>query len=321
MFTFGAGMYGQLGHGQIGHEYLPRKIPDLMGSQVTQIACGRCHTLVYIASNKRLYSFGLGGNGQLGIGNCSNQTSPNYVQVELANVKNNLEVKNESKHSQLALFLISAGGDQSFIAYNQSKDNIKPQDFRYTPLSHSILTMNVIENLPFSITDLKTILSSPSCLNASFLHSIDHYNTSNRHPGTDLSKVISAKSLLLNNNDLVLSQLNKLYNELPESPPSIEALRLYITTPFLLQRLDSQMMLFAYAQSINRLKKEAAGRVLDYWFASIGHEYFISLISAYKSVVVNVINMKVVTVESEVVYRHNLLKACMVFLQKLHRVR
>ncbi len=89
MFTFGAGMYGQLGHGQLGHEYLPRKIPDLMGSEVTQITCGRCHTLVYLSSNKRLYSFGLGGNGQLGIGTNTNKTSPTLVYTELSNVKNN----------------------------------------------------------------------------------------------------------------------------------------------------------------------------------------------------------------------------------------
>ncbi len=70
VFTFGAGMYGQLGHNSTSHEYLPRKVPDLMGSEVTQIACGRCHVLVYLSSN-RLYSFGLGGNGQLGIGSAN----------------------------------------------------------------------------------------------------------------------------------------------------------------------------------------------------------------------------------------------------------
>lgn len=37
-------------------------------------------------------------------------------------------------------------------------------------------------------------------------------------------------------------------------------------------------LLFAYAQSINKLKKEAAGRVLDYWFAWTGVEFFKKLI-------------------------------------------
>lgn len=41
MFTCGAGMYGQLGHGGFTNEVLPKKVVELMGSVVTQICCGR----------------------------------------------------------------------------------------------------------------------------------------------------------------------------------------------------------------------------------------------------------------------------------------
>lgn len=41
LFTFGSGSYGQLGHGSKTHEMLPRRVMELMGSDVTQIACGR----------------------------------------------------------------------------------------------------------------------------------------------------------------------------------------------------------------------------------------------------------------------------------------
>jgi E3 ubiquitin-protein ligase HERC4 len=34
-------MYGQLGHGSMSNEFLPRKILELMGSTVTQVSCGR----------------------------------------------------------------------------------------------------------------------------------------------------------------------------------------------------------------------------------------------------------------------------------------
>ena len=125
VFTFGAGMYGQLGHNSTSHEYLPRKVPDLMGSEVTQIACGRCHTLVYLSSN-RFYSFGLGGNGQLGSGAANlNKLMPSPVKVSLSNVKNLIPLNNssnstslsysKSEKSELCLYSISAGGDQSFI--------------------------------------------------------------------------------------------------------------------------------------------------------------------------------------------------------------
>ena len=38
------------------------------------------------------------------------------------------------------------------------------------------------------------------------------------------------------------------------------------------------MLFNAYAQSINRLKKESAARVLDYWFAWTGVDFFKLLI-------------------------------------------
>jgi len=41
VFTFGAGMYGQLGHNSTQSESLPRKVFELMGSEVTMLACGR----------------------------------------------------------------------------------------------------------------------------------------------------------------------------------------------------------------------------------------------------------------------------------------
>jgi E3 ubiquitin-protein ligase HERC4 len=81
-------MYGQLGHNTTTHEYLPRKVLDLMGSEVTQISCGRCHMLVYVVSSQRLYSFGLAGNGQLGLGaNTLNKSCPTLVKTDLSNTK------------------------------------------------------------------------------------------------------------------------------------------------------------------------------------------------------------------------------------------
>lgn len=41
VFTCGAGMYGQLGHGSFSNEIVPRKVIELMGSTVTQVTCGR----------------------------------------------------------------------------------------------------------------------------------------------------------------------------------------------------------------------------------------------------------------------------------------
>ena len=50
VFTFGAGNYGQLGHNTKQNEVLPKKVFELMGSPVTQIACGRLATGFYSCS-------------------------------------------------------------------------------------------------------------------------------------------------------------------------------------------------------------------------------------------------------------------------------
>ncbi|KAG0414101.1 hypothetical protein HPB47_008741, partial [Ixodes persulcatus] len=76
VFTFGNGTYGQLGHGVKSNEILPRRVSELMGSVITQLACGRCHTLVYGPRVGRVYAFGLGGAGQLGQGSLTSTTLP-----------------------------------------------------------------------------------------------------------------------------------------------------------------------------------------------------------------------------------------------------
>ncbi|KAG2465529.1 HERC3 ligase, partial [Polypterus senegalus] len=40
LFTFGAGSHGQLGHDSTSDEILPRRVIELMGSEVSQVACG-----------------------------------------------------------------------------------------------------------------------------------------------------------------------------------------------------------------------------------------------------------------------------------------
>uniref|UniRef100_A0A671RAQ3 Probable E3 ubiquitin-protein ligase HERC4 n=1 Tax=Sinocyclocheilus anshuiensis TaxID=1608454 RepID=A0A671RAQ3_9TELE len=80
VFTFGAGGYGQLGHNTTNHEVNPRKVFELMGNVVAQIACGRQHTLAFIPSSGKIDSFGLGGNGQLGTRSTYNRISPAPVK-------------------------------------------------------------------------------------------------------------------------------------------------------------------------------------------------------------------------------------------------
>lgn len=50
-----------------------------MGSKVTQIACGRAHTLAVVACKGAVYVFGSGAHGQLGLGHLEDKLLPTKV--------------------------------------------------------------------------------------------------------------------------------------------------------------------------------------------------------------------------------------------------
>lgn len=66
VFSCGAGNFGQLGHGNKNNVLLPRKVVEIMGTEVSQVTCGNRHTLAYLPSHGRVLSFGLNSCGQLG---------------------------------------------------------------------------------------------------------------------------------------------------------------------------------------------------------------------------------------------------------------
>uniref|UniRef100_A0AAZ3RHT0 HECT domain-containing protein n=1 Tax=Oncorhynchus tshawytscha TaxID=74940 RepID=A0AAZ3RHT0_ONCTS len=81
VFTFGSGRYGQLGHNSLRDELRPRVVGQLCGLKVTQIACGRHHTLAFVGPSNKIYSFGHGEQGQLGNGVKIDQSVPLPVQL------------------------------------------------------------------------------------------------------------------------------------------------------------------------------------------------------------------------------------------------
>ncbi|KAM4565993.1 putative E3 ubiquitin-protein ligase HERC4 isoform 2-T2 [Odontesthes bonariensis] len=79
VFTFGEGSNGQLGHNSSNNEVMPRQVDGLDGS-ASQVACGRCHTLV-LTSSGQLWAFGSGEKGQIGTGRTDGSLSPTLVQL------------------------------------------------------------------------------------------------------------------------------------------------------------------------------------------------------------------------------------------------
>lgn len=141
VFTCGAGMFGQLGHGGSSNEILPRMVIELMGSTVNQISCGRRHTLVLVPSRGRVYGFGFGGSGQLGTRGCTNSSvplvvmgpwvdsiGPNSVSMIEAQTTDQ-DCLNESV--SMVISKIFAGGDHCFVSLVERSKSIPPDDFRF----------------------------------------------------------------------------------------------------------------------------------------------------------------------------------------------
>ncbi|XP_047409469.1 probable E3 ubiquitin-protein ligase HERC4 isoform X2 [Sciurus carolinensis] len=199
VFTFGAGGYGQLGHNSTSHEINPRKVFELMGSIVTQIACGRQHTSAFVPSSGRIYSFGLGGNGQLGTGSTSNRKSPFTVKGNWFPYNGQCSLDSDSEE-YFCVKRIFSGGDQSFSHYSSPQTCGPPDDFRCPDPSKQIWTVNeaLIQKwlsypsgrFPVEIAnEIDGTFSSSGCLNGSFLavSNDDHYRTGTRFPGVDMN--------------------------------------------------------------------------------------------------------------------------------------
>ncbi|XP_043530396.1 probable E3 ubiquitin-protein ligase HERC4 isoform X2 [Chiloscyllium plagiosum] len=80
VFTCGAGSYGQLGHSTKRDEIKPQLVTQLLGSEVSQIACGSYHTLVLVATSGKIYSFGGMEKAPVGNGKHSHQVVPSPVK-------------------------------------------------------------------------------------------------------------------------------------------------------------------------------------------------------------------------------------------------
>jgi E3 ubiquitin-protein ligase HERC4 len=304
VFTCGNGAFGQLGHGNYSNEILPRKVMELMGSTITQISCGRRHTLTMIPSRKRVYGFGLGGSGQLGRGKDFQSSSvPHIVNGPWVTPSNNLN--NHNNEDDLIIKCIYAGGDHCLVAICNSLAFV--EDFRERDDSTQIWTLSkeisescskIEQNESVDmelISIIEIVFKNVSCFNASFLlkDNNQYLSCTSKYHGVNLEEASDAFDLVRkitheNLKTLIWDSItNDLLTSLTTKPPDVETLRIYLILPLYHEFVNSKnysRLHTPFCKMLLGLEK-VPKKIISGWYAMTSVEYFERLVDIFRDVV------------------------------------
>ncbi|XP_037327022.1 probable E3 ubiquitin-protein ligase HERC3 [Pungitius pungitius] len=334
LFTFGEGSWGQLGHGSTNNELLPRRVLELMGSEVSQITCGRRHTLAFVPSSEVVYAFGCNSHGQLGTGLLGDARSPCPVKASFLTGSSH-----RTGSKQCTVTKIICGGDHSFLLYSNDQSSVPAEDFRVIGVSKSVSPINcerinswrlkLMYNTDSTVTnDIIIQLSSTACWNASFLDQSDdtHFKTNPKISGIDLNSVRKLFDTLSKPAfSGLLEQATKSFEsllipQLPRSPPDVEAMRIYLILseyPGLFDSKNYIRLTIPLAMAILRLDANPS-KVLDNWWCFVDDRLFTRMVDMYKSIVVFMLTGGRTLLVP--VFYENYFVATLRLLEKLHKV-
>ncbi|XP_029910455.1 probable E3 ubiquitin-protein ligase HERC3 [Myripristis murdjan] len=300
VFTFGSGQFGQLGHNSFRDELRPRVVSELWGAKVTEISCGRHHTLV-LTGSRRVYSFGCGEQGQLGRREESRQSVPLHVQLPHApDVTDGHQIGNiyAGGNCSFALCAVNKGVHQGlnpcraqYVAQQCLDDVIE----KWISKCNAKTWKKTQKTQAWKNTqmEIKRMFSSASCVNKSFLdRSGDkHFQTSPKYSGLNLSiaqlafKKLATRQNLLTEVEAVLMQ--QLLPSLGGRQVGVEGLRIYLLLSELLHVIQkhkpqqSTQLAKAVAAAIQRLPAESL-QVLADWWSSLERSTMIKYVKVWK---------------------------------------
>lgn len=102
LYTWGIGENGQLGHGNLENQELPKQVPNIEGNPV-KVSAGWGHNILLLDTGI-VYTWGFGDDGALGHGNFHTEVNPKKVKP-LENIK----IVDISAGSDFSLFLDENG--------------------------------------------------------------------------------------------------------------------------------------------------------------------------------------------------------------------
>ncbi|KFV60447.1 E3 ISG15--protein ligase HERC5, partial [Tyto alba] len=178
--TFGAGGAGPVGH--------TRVVAELWGARVSQVACGSQHTLVYVPSLDKVYSFGSYEEGQL-----RDERKPNQlIPLPINSPVNTGKSCQGNDYFRCAQSVLISSREMlavliSYFTQNSCLNGIatlKDKDVdTWISNSSSQHWISIKKNIGL-------IFSSEACINGSFLEKRDkHFKTSKEFSGVDISEV------------------------------------------------------------------------------------------------------------------------------------
>ncbi|XP_058626281.1 uncharacterized protein LOC131537051 isoform X2 [Onychostoma macrolepis] len=284
VFTFGSGGSGQLGHNSFRDEHHPRVVAELWGSEVSQVTCGRHHTLVSVVSSKLIYSFGCGMQGQLGNREMITQSVPFPVDLTIeCNHEYMIEKLIAGENHSFALFLKKLGDELEQPKSNPSREILT--------LNDRMIDRWLSGSDANSLKDINTVFSSPASLNGSFLKKScdDHYQTSEEHCGLDFDLVKKSFAKLSENKSLIseiVHVVEQMLRSLNPKPVGVEALRVYLLLPELIRHLQKHQrneLTEALASKILQLNPDAL-RVLKMYWSKLPDDWLKVLVKLFRKV-------------------------------------
>ncbi|XP_073698660.1 uncharacterized protein [Garra rufa] len=281
VFTFGSGGSGQLGHNSFEDEHYPRVVAELWGSEVSQVTCGRHHTLVSVASSKLIYSFGCEIQGQLGNGEIIKQSVPFPVNLPTEyNHEYTMDKLIAGENHSFALFFKEL---ESKAKSNPSKEGLTLNDRmidRWLAGTDSWATIN---------KEINTVFSSAVSLNRRFLKMScdEHYQTSEDHCGLDFDLVKASFAKLSESKNLILEVVKvvqQMLRSLNPNPSGVESLRVYLLLPELIRHLKKQQrteLTEELASKILQLNPDAR-KVLEKYWSKLPDDWLKSLVKLFR---------------------------------------